>query len=310
MESVGSPSPPGVKNEASTFKGALDKYAFDVVPSQSVELRSQASSLAPARKTTKYKSSSSPLSQPQSRVTKSRPSPSPSKKRKRSAGFAPPSRYDHIDNKLTDSIASNLIVLFVGLNPGIRTATSGHAYSHPSNLFWKLMHSSGCTPRLCSPTEDGDMPRLYNLGLTNIVSRPTKDGSELSKQEMDESVAELEAKIARVKPETVGIVGKSIWESIWRVKHGKAIRKEEFRYGYQDESERMGKVQKNGVDAFAGARVYVLTTTSGLAASMKIDEKRVIWRGLGEWVEKRRAERSEVKDEDVKAEHEQNLGLE
>lgn len=156
------------------------------------------------------------------------------------------------------------------------------------------MHSSGCTPRLCSPTEDGDMPRLYNLGLTNIVSRPTKDGSELSKQEMDESVAELEAKIARFRPEMVGIVGKSIWESIWRVKHGRAIRKDEFRYGYQNESERMGKV-KNGENSFRGARVYVLTTTSGLAASMKIDEKRAIWRGLGEWVEERRGERAEVK---------------
>lgn len=298
MNSVGSQSPTGIKTKASTFEGALDKFAFDIAPSQSAKLRTQASSLAPAGKT-----------KPQSRITKSRPPPSPSKKRKRSAGFAPPSKYDHIDNKLTDSIASNLIVLFVGLNPGIRTATSGHAYSHPSNLFWKLMHSSGCTPRLCSPTEDGDMPRLYNLGLTNIVSRPTKDGSELSKQEMDESVAELEAKIAQFRPETVGIVGKSIWESIWRVKHGRAIRKEEFRYGYQDESERMGKV-KNGEDRFAGARVYVLTTTSGLAATMKIDEKRAIWRGLGEWVEKRRGERGEVKDEDVKIEHEENLGLE
>lgn len=170
------------------------------------------------------------------------------------------------------------------------------------------MHSSGCTPRLCSPTEDGDMPRLYNLGLTNIVSRPTKDGSELSKQEMDESVAELEAKIARFRPETVGIVGKSIWESIWRVKHGRAIRKEEFRYGYQDELERMGKV-KNGEDSFAGARVYVLTTTSGLAASMKIDEKRAIWRGLGEWVEKRRRERAEVEVKDEDIERETRIGM-
>lgn len=309
MDFLDCPSPTGIKTEVSTFKGALDKFAFDIVPSQSVKLRAQDSSLAPAGKTGKYNGSSSHLSQPQSPITKSRPSPSPSKKRKRSAGFAPPSKYDHIDNKLTDSIAPNLIVLFIGLNPGIRTATSGHAYSHPSNLFWKLMHSSGCTPRLCSPTEDGDMPRLYNLGLTNIVSRPTKDGSELSKQEMDESVAELEAKIARFRPETVGIVGKSIWESIWRVKHGRAIRKEEFRYGYQKDSERMGKV-KNGEDSFAGARVYVLTTTSGLAASMKIDEKRAIWRGLGEWVEERRGERAEVKDEEVKSEHEDELRLE
>lgn len=163
------------------------------------------------------------------------------------------------------------------------------------------MHSSGCTPRLCLPSEDGSMPSLYSLGLTNIVTRPTKDGSELSKQEMDDSVAELEGKIAMCRPEAVGIVGKSIWESIWRVKHGgRAIRKNEFRYGWQDERERMGKsrdaLEDEDEDGWEGARVFVLTTTSGLAASMKLHEKQDIWRGLGEWVEKRRRERAGMKE--------------
>lgn len=150
------------------------------------------------------------------------------------------------------------------------------------------------------------MPRLYEFGLTNIVSRPTKDNSELSKGEMDESVQELERKIALYRPEAVAIVGKSIWESIWRVKHGKAIRKDEFKYGWQDDSKRMGKV-RSGEQKWAGARAFVATTTSGLAASMTLAEKQEIWRGLGEWVEKRRSQRaelatepqSEVKDEEV-----------
>lgn len=71
---------------------------------------------------------------------------------------------------------------------------------------------------------------------------------------------------------------------------------------------------RNRESLFGGARVYVLTTTSGLAASMKIDEKRAIWRGLGQWVEERRGERAEmkaeVKDEDVKSEHEEKPELE
>lgn len=140
------------------------------------------------------------------------------------------------------------------------------------------------------------MPRLYELGFTNIVSRPTKGNNELSKKEMDESVEELEMKIALYRPEVVAIVGKSIWESIWRVKHGKAIRKDEFKYGWQDDRERMGKV-KSGEEKWAGARAYVATTTSGLAASMKLSEKQEIWRGLGEWVEKRRSERAELATE-------------
>ncbi|KAL9604262.1 MAG: hypothetical protein Q9219_000660 [cf. Caloplaca sp. 3 TL-2023] len=218
----------------------------------------------------------------------------PVKKVKRyQSGYAPPSKYAHIDNKLVDSLAPNLICLFIGLNPGLRTATTGHAYNHPSNLFWRLLHKSGCTSRLCRAEEDRNMPKLYELGLTNIVSRPTKDGAELSKEEMDAGVAELEAKIALQRPEAVAIVGKSIWESIWRVRHRANIRKDQFKYGWQEDSERMGAVT-NSEDNWPGARLFVATTTSGLAAGMRLEEKEDIWRQLGEWVERRRRERTEV----------------
>ncbi|KAL8932755.1 MAG: hypothetical protein Q9211_006141 [Gyalolechia sp. 1 TL-2023] len=225
--------------------------------------------------------------------TKHVPGTPRTKKLKRtSAGYAPPSKYSYLENRLTDSLAPNLICLFVGLNPGIRTATTGHAYNHPSNLFWKLLHKSACTPRLCRAEEDGDMPRLYRLGLTNIVTRPTKDGGELSKAEMDAGVAGLEAKVASQTPEAVAIVGKSIWESIWRVRHGANIKKDQFRYGWQDDSENMGAV----TDHWPGARVFVATTTSGLAAGMRPHEKEDVWRKLGEWVEKRRRERTDAEE--------------
>ncbi|KAI4128522.1 MAG: hypothetical protein LQ338_002692 [Usnochroma carphineum] len=226
------------------------------------------------------------------RASSTAPSPPKKKVKRTSSGYAPPSKYAHLVNKLTDSLAPNLICVFVGLNPGIRTATTGHAYNHPSNLFWKLLHKSGCTPRLCRAEEDGEMPRLYDLGLTNIVSRPTKDGSELSKAEMDAGVAELEAKIGLQRPEVVAIVGKSIWESLWRVRHGTNIKKEQFKYGWQDDSEKMGVVS-TGEDQWPGARVFVATTTSGLAAGMRPHEKEEIWRKLGEWIENRRQQRTE-----------------
>lgn len=179
------------------------------------------------------------------------------------------------------------------------------------------------------------------------MSRPTKDGAELSKGEMDEGVAELERKIALYKPESVALVGKSIWESVWRVRHGRGIKKEEFRYGWQGDEERMGKGKGTGkavgkgkgkgmggffggsvkqkdsvvVDddddeggnpegedkKWMGARVFVATTTSGLAASMSLREKEEIWAQLGSWVEERRAERAKaaaVKESELAAESE------
>ena len=276
-------------------KQQLASLSIEPSPAKGVKRTSYVqATLAPNGNQQQLSLSSSPTHKRRKISAASKPLPARSLQRFPS-GYAPPSKYAHLVNKLKDSLAPNLICVFIGLNPGIRTATTGHAYNHPSNLFWRLLHKSGCTPRLCRAEEDGDMPRLYDLGLTNIVSRPTKDGSELSKVEMDAGVVELDAKVALQRPEVVTIVGKSIWESIWRVRHGTNIKKDQFRYGWQDDSERMGAVKKTG-DDWKGARVFVATTTSGLAAGMRLDEKEEIWKKLGEYVEKRRHERSDEKE--------------
>jgi thymine-DNA glycosylase len=301
-----------VPSEPATFKGQLKMTDFvfkkggsepDPLvrrsPRLSTPIRSTPSSSSPATAapapsrtssaSTKRKSSTKDDSQLSSLSTK--------KRQRQPAGYAPPSTYAHLP-LLPDAIAQNLLVLFVGLNPGIQTARSGHAYAHPSNLFWKLLYSSGVTPRPCKPEEDGAMPALFSLGLTNIVARPSRNGAELSKQEMDAGVAILEAKAREFRPESMCVVGKSIWESIWRVRHGKAIGKSEFKYGWQDERENMGVIKKDGDGkaGWAGARVFVATSTSGLAASLSTAEKETIWRQLGAWVEKRRSERKAAEE--------------
>ncbi|KAL9605438.1 MAG: hypothetical protein Q9179_001350 [Wetmoreana sp. 5 TL-2023] len=277
------------KTLSPTFDGALERYMCDPTLAQTPRKHKTRASVS-----NQQQGSSSNRSKRKS--VHGVDGTSPVKRVKRtSSGYAPPSKYAHLVNNLTDSLAPNLICVFVGLNPGIRTATTGHAYNHPSNLFWKLLHKSDCTPRLCRAEEDGDMPKLYSLGLTNIVSRPTKDGGELSKAEMDDGVAVLEAKIALQKPEAIAIVGKSIWESIWRVRHGTNIKKDQFKYGWQDDSERMGVVIRDE-EQWPGARVFVATTTSGLAAGMRPHEKEEIWKKLGEWVARRRTERTQKEE--------------
>ncbi|KAF2197807.1 DNA glycosylase, partial [Delitschia confertaspora ATCC 74209] len=237
-------------------------------------------------------------------------SPRPQKKRKPSK-YAPPEKYAHL-SPLTDILAPNLICVFVGTNPGIKTATAGHAYAHPSNHFWKLLHSSGLTPdRRLKPEEDRTLPEKYQMGNTNIVTRPSRDAAELSKGEMVDGAGVLEEKFRVWKPESVCIVGKGIWEAIWRWKYGRNMRPGEFRYGWQDEKHNMGLLKKknNGEDdgddeseeekegldgngnVWKGSRVYVTTSTSGLAASLKPAEKEAIWKPFGEWVQKRRQER-------------------
>jgi mismatch-specific thymine-DNA glycosylase len=286
-----------------SFKGRLALAEYTFSPKLSIKDESTPSpsptpsstrrslrkgSIAPAELPTTTSSSKRKLSS----LTAS-PSRSSSKKSRSPSGYAPPSKYAHL-SELTDIIVPDLICVFIGLNPGITTATAGHAYAHPSNRFWHLLHSSGLTTRKCRPQEDVDLPRLFELGNTNIVARPTRNGAELSKAEMDASVKVLEDKIRRYKPEAVCIVGKSIWESIWRVQHERAIKKDEFKYGWQDEGENMGVITEED-GKWDGAKVFVATSTSGLAATPSFPEKERIWRELGVWVEQRRSERVEAR---------------
>lgn len=123
----------------------------------------------------------------------------------------------------------------------------------------------------------------------------------------------LDEKIRKWEPEVVCLVGKSIWEAVWKWKHGRGIKKGEFKYGFQDDGEKMGRKKKSGGlfggketeeggstssgGRWDGAKVFVATSTSGLAATLSLKEKEEIWAELGRWVNKRREERKGVERE-------------
>ncbi|KAL2009703.1 hypothetical protein VTN00DRAFT_5510 [Thermoascus crustaceus] len=301
-------------NKKTSFNGRLNQYLHQVSKSEGTRnaegkpLTTASSPLEALKRKLEVEDSEPegravPPSRPTTRVTRSRSrasqstqstsrssssTSSPTKKRpprtRTSANNNDPSSSP--PSLLRDTIPPNLILLLVGVNPGLLTGSTGYAYAHPSNLFWKLLHSSGITTIRHPPSDTYRLPELYSVGNTNIVERPTRDASMLSKAEMDAGVPVLEAKVASQRPEAVCLVGKSIWEAVWRVRKGRAIKKEEFRYGWQDESENMGKG-----DGWKGAPVFVATTTSGLAAGMSMAEKEAIWNELGRWVVRRREER-------------------
>lgn len=189
---------------------------------------------------------------------------------------------------LEDTIPENLILLLVGVNPGIQTGITGFAYAHPTNQFWKLLHKSGITDIQHPPSDTYKLPELYSVGNTNIVARATLNASMLTKEEMDAGVPILEHKIAEQRPLAVCIVGKGIWEAVWRVKKGAPLKRDDFHYGWQDDDMSLGK--RRGCD-WPGARVFVATTTSGLSTNFTFDERVAIWKEVGDFVQKRREER-------------------
>ncbi|KAL4068634.1 uracil-DNA glycosylase-like protein [Scleroderma yunnanense] len=94
------------------------------------------------------------------------------------------------------------------------SAETGHHFANPTNHFWHCLHRSGLTSTLLPPSEDYSLPDRYNLGLTNIVDRPSTEAAELSKSEIKASIPAFLRKISRHKPRFVCFVGMGIWEVV------------------------------------------------------------------------------------------------
>ena len=141
-------------------------------------------------------------------------------------------------------IAKNLQVLFVGINPGLRSAEVGHNFARPGNRFWGALHAAGFTPRILRPEEDVTLPE-HGLGITNIAPRPTRAAAELSVEELREGAAALERLVAEIQPKLVAIVGVTAYRT--------AFGRRDAKLGLQPET-------------IGGRPVWILPNTSGLNA--------------------------------------------
>src|SRR5712692_2351242 len=73
---------------------------------------------------------------------------------------------------LRDRVRPGVRVLFVGINPGIRSATIGHHFAGYSNRFWKLLHESTLVPEPIATEDDRRLPE-WGFGITNLIARAT-----------------------------------------------------------------------------------------------------------------------------------------
>lgn len=102
--------------------------------------------------------------------------------------------------------AAGLGVLFCGINPGLMSAATGHHFARPGNRFWPVLHLSGFTPRQLAPSEQDEL-LTYGLGITNVVGRATARADELSDEEFREGGRLLVARVERLRPRWLAVVG-------------------------------------------------------------------------------------------------------
>ncbi|KAH9954776.1 uracil-DNA glycosylase-like protein [Russula dissimulans] len=194
-------------------------------------------------------------------------------------GYAAPEVYAHLGG-VPDYVAEELDVLFCGINPGYMTAVKGHHYANPTNHFWRCLHLSGFTPRLLSASEDSSLPGTYNIGLTNLLARPSTSITELSKQEMADSVPALLANVVRLRPRVVCFVGKGIWLHVERSASmpRRATARSVFAYGLQPYKALHDVVPENA--SVRETLFYVFPSTSGRVVSHQLKDKVKLFKTL------------------------------
>lgn len=108
-------------------------------------------------------------------------------------------------------LKTDLKILFVGINPGTRSAELKHHFASPSNRFWRFLNDSGLTPTKFNPLEDYKLLEL-GFGITNIVSRTTATAAELSSAELKEGARVLRNTILQYRPQITAFLGKVIYQ--------------------------------------------------------------------------------------------------
>jgi len=107
---------------------------------------------------------------------------------------------------IPDVAGPGLTVLFCGINPSLYSAATGHHFARPGNRFWPALHLSGFTGRVLAPAEQAELADL-GLGITNVVARATARADELAPAELTAGGRELAAKVARLRPRWLAVVG-------------------------------------------------------------------------------------------------------
>jgi double-stranded uracil-DNA glycosylase len=180
--------------------------------------------------------------------------------------------YEHL--RLTDRIdPARLKILLVGINPGVKSATSGHHFAGPSNRFWKLLYEARLIPEPFTHEDDVRLPE-FGMGVTNLVARPTPGIDTLKPKEYIEGWKILEKKIERYRPKIVALVGVTLWRAILPLV-------------LTDDQPRRAAAQVKcpGPQKLEihGARVFVLPNPSGRNANFTWEEMLAAFRSLRRW---------------------------
>lgn len=170
---------------------------------------------------------------------------------------------------LRDRIKPGVRVLFVGINPGIRSSQTGHHFAGFSNRFWTLLFDAQLVPERITFEDDDRLPE-FGYGITNIVPRPTPGIDTILPPEYVAGRLRLRRKVLRFKPAIIAMVGVTVYRAMFPERKGPVT--------LGPQSDRIGDTE-----------VFVLPNPSGRNANFTYAEMLAAFRLLKRRVAKIRA---------------------
>jgi double-stranded uracil-DNA glycosylase len=161
-----------------------------------------------------------------------------------------------------DLIAADLRLLIVAINPSTASAAIGHAFSSPTNPFWRLLHASGLTSHELRPCEECQLLD-QGIGLVSTVTRATSSAAALTAGERRSGAARVRDLVELHEPSLVALLGVSLYPI------------------YFPDGTSPGPGLKR--DRIHAAEVYVLPNPSGRNRAYPGFDRKLTWyRGLAE----------------------------
>ena len=172
---------------------------------------------------------------------------------------------------LPDYLKDGLDIVLVGLNPSAYSVRLGHYFANPRNRFWTAFNRSGLVGVELAPEQD-DSLLDYGLGFTDVVKRPTGQGSELTADDFRQWAPVLREKLERYQPLVTCF-------------HGLIAYRQYLRYGEGVKGKPALGLQEGSIGR---STVFVVPNPSPANARFSVDE-------LTNWYRKLRTLRDELK---------------
>lgn len=127
---------------------------------------------------------------------------------------------------LPDLISDQVRLLFVGINPGLRTVAVQAHFAPRGNRFWPALFRAGITDHLIDASAGftpADREYLLNrgIGITSLVDRATAGADELTPGELVEGRQKVDALVRKCSPRVVAVLGIGAYRDAFGDRHAR-----------------------------------------------------------------------------------------